>query len=179
MMSDALAESFPEVILDPLKDYLDLNSSFQHAPALNQITIACDDLIQSISFYQKLDLLLIVKNAHYARFECPNGVTLSLDLIDDKKIRSTTAIYFEHPSLDNWIYILKTRGLSFEADLEDKIWLGEKRGLKIPLGIEFVFIMPEKTGVFHHGAHATNSLFLWFYAYLKAVMDFLFAPSFS
>jgi len=38
---------------------------------LNQVTVAARDLAASIAFYHTLGLKLIVRNDHYARFECP------------------------------------------------------------------------------------------------------------
>jgi uncharacterized glyoxalase superfamily protein PhnB len=91
-------------------------------------------MAQSISFYQKLELLLIVQSSHYARFECPNGSTLSLELAHNNNQGNTAAIYLEHYDLDKWIEILKRRGLIFEAEAEDKSWLWREAWLKDPFG---------------------------------------------
>jgi catechol 2,3-dioxygenase-like lactoylglutathione lyase family enzyme len=40
---------------------------------LNQVTVAARDLDASIGFYETLGLKLIVRDAHYARFECPDA----------------------------------------------------------------------------------------------------------
>jgi catechol 2,3-dioxygenase-like lactoylglutathione lyase family enzyme len=49
---------------------------------LNQVTAAASDLEASIAFYELLGLKLIVKSAHYARFELPEGeATFSLHVV--------------------------------------------------------------------------------------------------
>ncbi len=69
---------------------------------LNQVTISVTDIEQSITFYEKLGLLLIVKAIpDYARFRCIEGSsTFSLHQVDEPVKASGTWIYFEVNELD-------------------------------------------------------------------------------
>lgn len=67
---------------------------------LNQVTVSVKNVEQSIAFYEKLGLKLIVKVLpHYARFECVSGdTTFSLHQTDEDITGNST-----------WIYILKPK----------------------------------------------------------------------
>ena len=64
---------------------------------LNQITIPSLDLTQSIPFYEKLGLQLIVKSLpHYARFVCPDGgATFSIHQVESLPQGDGIYVYFE------------------------------------------------------------------------------------
>jgi catechol 2,3-dioxygenase-like lactoylglutathione lyase family enzyme len=99
---------------------------------LNQITIPVFDLEESIKFYQKLGLKLIVKSIpHYARFECTDGgTTLSLHKVDIKPQNSGFWIYFEIENLDEKVNELINQGFVFEELPNDKPWLWRECRLK-------------------------------------------------
>lgn len=136
-MRDAIEESFPETVLTPLKDFLNISTteSFNETvPILNQITVASRNLESSISFYEKLDFKVIVRTEHYSRLENLNGFTLSIEILDENGQAGPTALYFEHSNLDLYISTLKDKGLVFENELEDKQWLWKEAWLRDPFG---------------------------------------------
>ena len=136
-MSDAIDEAFPAVILNPIRDYLEAPAVMafsDNVPALNQVTIGSQNLEESIYFYKKLNLNLIVKSSNYARFECPNGTTLSLELLKSGELPGHSAIYLEHPRLDEWVLTLKNKGIVFEQEPENRNWLWREAWLKDPFG---------------------------------------------
>ncbi len=103
---------------------------------LNQVTVPAKDIPASIAFYRTLGLRLIVEEAHYARFELPEGEgTFSLHLTDGHVPRSDApVVYFECARLDEDVARLKASGLRFEADPEDKSWLWREAYLRDPAG---------------------------------------------
>ncbi len=102
---------------------------------LNQVTVSARDLDASIAFYRTLGLKLIVKNDHYARFECPDGgSTFSLHLDSAARGVSETTIYFENDDLDGEVQRLKARGVTFDADPVDQTWLWREAYLRDPAG---------------------------------------------
>ncbi len=44
---------------------------------LNQVTMPCTNVAESVEFYTKLGLIQIVASDHYARFVCPTETRLS------------------------------------------------------------------------------------------------------
>ena len=99
---------------------------------LNQITVPSLDLTKSISFYEKLGLKLIVKALpHYARFECPIGeATFSLHQVPRLPKGEGVYVYFELENLDEYVAILKNKGIEFEELPNDKDWLWREARLK-------------------------------------------------
>lgn len=91
---------------------------------LNQITIAVNNVEQSILFYQKLGLNLIVKSLpHYARFESVEvDTTFSLHQ-SDQGITPTTWLYFETEDVDMAVAQLISLGVEVSEMPEDKPWL--------------------------------------------------------
>lgn len=100
---------------------------------LNQVTVPVTGVEQSIDFYQKLGLKLIVKALpDYARFECPDGdATFSLHRTDTQEPGGVW-IYFEVEQLDEYVYELIQKGIVFETMPEDKPWLWREARLKDP-----------------------------------------------
>ena len=92
---------------------------------LNQVTIPVLDVQKSIPFYQSLGLKLIVhSHDRYARFECtPNGTTLSLHKVDNIMNGDKSIIYFERDDLDDYVDLLKNKGIVFEHLPKDQSWL--------------------------------------------------------
>lgn len=102
---------------------------------LNQVTVSARDLDASIAFYSTLGLKLIVKNDHYARFECPDGgSTFSLHLDPAARGVNETTIYFENEGLDGVVARLKARGIVFDADPVDQSWRWREAYLRDPTG---------------------------------------------
>ena len=102
---------------------------------LNQVTVSARVLAASIAFYRTLGLNLIVRNDHYARFECPDGgSTFSLHLDPAARGVSETTIYFENDDLDAVVAGLKAKGLVFEADPVDQAWRWREAYLRDPAG---------------------------------------------
>jgi catechol 2,3-dioxygenase-like lactoylglutathione lyase family enzyme len=103
---------------------------------LNQVTAAAHDLDASIAFYQLLGLKLIVKNAHYARFELPEGdATFSLHVIDGAIPRENAPqLYFEVDNVEIEVRRLKGAGVTIERDPVRQTWLWHEAWLRDPAG---------------------------------------------
>ncbi|HRD27647.1 MAG TPA: VOC family protein [Caulobacter sp.] len=106
---------------------------------LNQVTASARDLAASIAFYEALGLRLIVRNDHYARFECPDAdggepPTFSLHLDPETAGVTRTVIYFEDDDLDATVNRLKAGGLAFDSDPADQSWLWREARLRDPAG---------------------------------------------
>ena len=99
---------------------------------LNQITIPSLDLTQSIPFYEKLGLQLIVKSLpHYARFVCPDGgATFSIHQVEALPTGDGIYVYFECNDLDEYVNVLLEKGIKFEEMPNDKSWLWREARLK-------------------------------------------------
>ncbi|SFO54912.1 Uncharacterized conserved protein PhnB, glyoxalase superfamily [Algoriphagus ornithinivorans] len=99
---------------------------------LNQITVPSLDLTKAIPFYEKLGLKLIVKSLpHYARFKCPNGnSTFSIHLTDKLRMGDGIHVYFECENLDEHVEKIKSKGIEFEQDPSDQMWLWREARLK-------------------------------------------------
>ena len=103
---------------------------------LNQVTISAADVAETVEFYQKLGLKLIVDAVpHYARFECPDGdSTFSVHHRAAHAPRAGTVVYFECEDLDAKVAELKQNGIEFETDPVDQAWLWREAYLKDPAG---------------------------------------------
>ena len=99
---------------------------------LNQITIPSLDLTQSIPFYEKLGLHLIVKSLpHYARFVCPDGgATFSIHQVEALPKGEGINVYFECQDLDEYVNVLLEKGIKLEEMPNDKSWLWREARLK-------------------------------------------------
>jgi len=107
---------------------------------LNQITIPSKDLQNSVEFYQKLGLLLIVDSIpRYARFECPDGnSTFSIHHVDELPKGKGIAVYFECKDLDEEVGTLEEKGIVFDHQLQDQAWLWREAHLRDPDGNKLV-----------------------------------------
>lgn len=103
-------------------------------PSLNHVTVGCRDYVASVNFYKALGLLQIVDSPSngYARFEAPNGVTLSIHHSDN--IASSTIVYFESKRLDAWVTDLASQGFAFEQFSQDEVWGWREARLLDPAG---------------------------------------------
>ena len=103
---------------------------------LNQVTIYSSKTVETVEFFQKLGLLLIVDSLpRYARLECPKGEsTLSVQLADSLTSTNNIVLYFECEKLDEEVARLKSLGLIFEEDPTDRDCLWRQSHLFDPNG---------------------------------------------
>ena len=103
---------------------------------LNQVTIYTDKPRETVEFFRKLGLKLIVDSTpRYARLECPDGdSTLSVNVADQSSAASNIVLYFECADLDVKVEELKQLGLTFESEPRDQTWLWREAYLKDPNG---------------------------------------------
>lgn len=103
---------------------------------LNQVTVPALDIPASVAFYQRLGLELIVRDEHYARFQCPEGgATFSVERVAGPlPPRSATVVYFELEHLDERVAQLQAAGLVFEHGPQDQPWLWREARLLDPAG---------------------------------------------
>ena len=103
---------------------------------LNQVTIYTDKSLETVEFFQKLGLLLIVDSLpRYARLECPDGdATLSIQTADSVTSINNIVLYFECERLDEEVARLKSLGLIFEEDPTNRDWLWRQAYLVDPNG---------------------------------------------
>lgn len=103
-------------------------------PSLNQVTVGCRDYAASVDFYKALGLQQIVDSPFngYARFEVPNGVTLSIHASEDYS--ASTVVYFESKRLDAWANELASHGYAFEQMPQDESWGWREARLFDPAG---------------------------------------------
>ncbi|MFZ1749997.1 MAG: VOC family protein [Saprospiraceae bacterium] len=100
---------------------------------LNQITIPVQNVEESIEFYKKLGLKLIVRALpKYARFECMAGdTTFSLHKADTVvQPINPIIIYFESEYLDKDVTKLMALGLVFDEMPTDQPWLWREARLR-------------------------------------------------
>jgi len=99
---------------------------------LNQITIPSLDLSQSIPFYEKLGLKLIVRSLpRYARFVCPDGSsTFSIHQVEALPTGDGINVYFECENLDEHVKALREKGIKFDEEPSDRRWLWREARLK-------------------------------------------------
>ena len=121
---------------------------------LNQVTIFTDKPVETVDFFQKLGLNLIVDSLpRYARLECPDGdSTLSVNEAETRPAGSqppnNIVLYFECEQLDAEVERLKSLGLDFDEDPTDRPWLWRQAYLKDPNG--------NKICLFHAGDNRKN-----------------------
>ena len=101
---------------------------------LNQVTIFSEKPVETVDFYQKLGLKLIVDSLpRYARLECPDGEsTLSVNIAENVVPNNSIVLYFECTELDKEVQSLKDLGLEFDEDPTDREWLWRQAYLKDP-----------------------------------------------
>lgn len=117
---------------------------------LNQVTIYTHKPIETVEFYQKLGLELIVDSRpRYARLLCPDGdATLSIHSTEETQNASNIVLYFECKDLDTKVAELKNLGLQFIAEPTDKDWLWRESYFIDPSG--------NKICLFHAGENRKN-----------------------
>ncbi|MEW5009268.1 MAG: VOC family protein [Cycloclasticus sp.] len=103
---------------------------------LNQVTVQSVNILESIDFYKRLGLILIVEDEHYARFEFPKGnSTFSVHHTSESKL-SNTVIYFEVSNVVKTVCELKKQGIVFTQEPKEESWLWYESRLKDPSGNE-------------------------------------------
>ena len=117
---------------------------------LNQVTIFSEKPVETVEFFEKLGLRLIVNSLpRYARLECPDGdATLSVNIANEVVVTNNVVLYFECIDLDERIAQLKSVGLTFDEDPTDRAWLWRQAYLKDPNG--------NKICLFHAGENRKN-----------------------
>lgn len=102
---------------------------------LNQVTIKSSDVNRSVKFYKNLGLRLIVDSSpRYVRFECSGGDS-TFSISHSEVIKDvSTVMYFEVDDLDKCYQNLKTLGIEFNSEPEDKEWLWRESELLDPDG---------------------------------------------
>jgi catechol 2,3-dioxygenase-like lactoylglutathione lyase family enzyme len=103
---------------------------------LNQVTVASTDIRRSKDFYLTLGLHLIVEDAHYLRFECPDGdSTFSVELTEEASSGEQITVYFECDDLDaDFERLRREAGVEFEHPPTDMAWLWREARLRDPDG---------------------------------------------
>ncbi len=101
---------------------------------LNQVTIYTDKPLETIEFYQKLGLKLIVDSRpRYARLACPDGeATLSVHTAQENLLNSNIVLYFECEDLDAKVSELENLGIEFESEPTNQSWLWRETYLLDP-----------------------------------------------
>jgi catechol 2,3-dioxygenase-like lactoylglutathione lyase family enzyme len=117
---------------------------------LNQITIPSLNVERAIKFYKTLGLRLIVDALpRYVRFECPDGeATFSIHIVDELPKGDGIILYFEDDNLDELVKQLKSKGIIFTSDPEDKTWLWREAHLLDPDGNKII--------LYHAGKNRKN-----------------------
>ncbi|KAA1243447.1 VOC family protein [Aquimarina sp. RZ0] len=107
---------------------------------LNQVTVPSVDVEESIAFYEKLGLRLIVKSLpNYARFECKTGeATFSIHQVEALPDGNGIYVYFETEELDQEVARLKKEGVLFEQLPKDQSWLWREARLRDPDGNQII-----------------------------------------
>ena len=103
---------------------------------LNQVTVYTDKITESIEFYKKLGLEIIVDSApRYVRFACPDGdATFSLHENENISDCANIVLYFECEDLDAKVAELKNLGFKFDQEPTDQAWLWREAYLRDPSG---------------------------------------------
>lgn len=113
---------------------------------LNQVTVGATDFDESVAFYQKLGLRLIVSSrGQYARFELPDGeATFSIHL-QGSVPPDGPVLYFEVEDVDATVHRLSSEGVLFSSNPADEPWLWKEARLSDPAGNQLC--------IFHGGSN--------------------------
>jgi len=103
---------------------------------LNQVTIYSEKPVETVEFFEKLGLRLIVDSLpRYARLECPDGEsTLSVQSAENVVVTNNIVLYFECENLDETVAALRSKGLFFDEDPTDREWLWRQAYMTDPNG---------------------------------------------
>jgi len=117
---------------------------------LNQVTIPSIDVNESVLFYKKLGLHLIVDaSPRYVRFEVPDGdATFSIHQVERLPKGEGITLYFEDNNLDELVEKLQEKGVQFTQLPKDQTWLWREAHLLDPDGNKLI--------LFKAGEHRKN-----------------------
>ena len=103
---------------------------------LNQVTIYSSKPAETVEFFKKLGLILIVDSLpRYARLECPEGeATLSINHSDADPSPNNIVLYLECQDLDSEVQWLNSPWLKFDQESTDQTWLWREAYLRDPNG---------------------------------------------
>lgn len=132
----------------------------------NQATIHSDKPVETVEFYRRLGLKLIVDSLpRYARLEFPNGdATISIHQTNEKFSASNIVLYFECEDLDATVEALKESGVRFESIRKTKAGCGAKVIYETQMETGFVFSMQARIAKIRRGV--LNKIFN-FYDYIQ------------
>ena len=113
---------------------------------LNQVTLPSIDVNESVVFYKKLGLHLIVDaSPRYVRFELPDGEsTLSIHQVEELPKGGGVTIYFEDDNLDELVKQLQQKGIEFTQLPKDQTWLWREANLLDPDGNKLILFKAGK-----------------------------------
>ena len=101
---------------------------------LNQVTLPVSNVERSAEFYRRMGFTQIVSAPpRYARFECQEGATFSLHVVE-RVTPSQTVVYFECDDLDATYARLRKMGIEFVNEPKDQVWLWKEAYLHDPDG---------------------------------------------
>jgi len=104
---------------------------------LNQVTMPCTNVAESVEFYAKLGLIQIVASEHCARFVSPDGdTTRSVHVVDEVAHGAAPVVYFECDNLDVTVAEFESVGFVFDSQPQDQRWLWREARLHDPAGNE-------------------------------------------
>jgi catechol 2,3-dioxygenase-like lactoylglutathione lyase family enzyme len=110
---------------------------------LNHVTLPAENYESSRAFYLALGLNQIVAAPpRYARFECPNGATISFEVMEDGGNAGRAEIYLQVRELDTRCAALAAGGLRFEFGPRDENYLWRRAGLTDPAGNRIILYDP-------------------------------------
>lgn len=101
---------------------------------LNQITLPCNAMQETVDFYTALGCKLIVDTPHYARFLSPEGDSTFSLALDTEHFSNGAVMYFEHEDLDGLVRTLKERDIQFAQEPKDEPYLWREAVLYDPSG---------------------------------------------
>lgn len=103
---------------------------------LNQVTIYTNKFAESLDFYKKLGLKIIVDSSpRYVRFEFSSGdSTFSLHETSDSSNCSNIVLYFECENLDEEFERFKNLGVIFDQNPKNQTWFWREAYLKDSTG---------------------------------------------
>jgi len=102
---------------------------------LNQVTLEATNFDESLEFYQKIGLKLIVlSDGRYARFELPSGSTTLSIHHSEQPVIGNTVLYFEVEDLEQRYLELSGLGIEFDTPPTDENWRWKEARFRDPAG---------------------------------------------
>ncbi len=105
---------------------------------MNQVTVEVRDFNESVDFYTKIGLRLIVSaRQEYARFELPSGSATFSFHVSEQPVASNTILYFEVDEVDRRYEELLGLGITFDSPPMDQSWRWREARFSDPTGNRF------------------------------------------